>query len=55
MDPLKIFVAVMPALFTAVLVSLVVAAGMTGDWFTAIIGGVGTSAMIGMGVELLRA
>ena len=54
MDPLKIFIAVLYALFTAILVSLLFAAAMAGDWFTVIAGGIGTAATIGLAVETLR-
>lgn len=54
MNPLKIFIAVIFASFTGILVSLLFAAAAAGDWFTAIAGGVGTAAMIGLGVETLR-
>ena len=54
MTPLKIFIAAIFALFTAVLASLLYVAAMTGNWFTAIVGGIATAATIGLGVETLR-
>lgn len=54
MDPLKIFIAVICALLTVILVGLLLAAVMAGDWLTAIAGGIGTAATIGLAVETLR-
>lgn len=54
MDPLKIFIAVIFALLAVVLLSLLFAAAMAGDWFTTIAGGIGTAATIGLAVETLR-
>ena len=54
MNPLKIFIAVIYALSTVILVSLLFAAAMAGDWFTTIVGGIGTAATIGLAVETLR-
>ena len=54
MDPLKIFIAVIYAVFIVILVSLLFAAAAAGDWFTSIVGGIATAAMIGLGVETLR-
>ena len=54
MNPIKIFIAVIYAVFTVILVSLLFAAAMAGDWFTAIAGGIGTAAMIGLAVDTLR-
>ena len=54
MDPFKIFIAVICALLTAILVSLLFAAAMAGDWLTTITGGIGTAATIGLAVETLR-
>ena len=54
MNPINIFIAVIFTLFTVVLVSLLFAAAMAGDWFTTIVGGVGTAATIGLAVETLR-
>ena len=54
MDPLKIFAAVIYAVFTIILVSLLFSSAMAGDWFTAIVGGIGTSATIGLAMESLR-
>ena len=54
MDPLKIFIAVIYAFFTAILVSLLFVAAMVGDWFTVIAGVIGTTATIGLAVETLR-
>jgi len=54
MDPIKIFAAVLYALFTVILVSLLFAAAIAGDWFTTIAGGIGTAATIGLAVETLR-
>lgn len=54
MNPLKIFIAVIFALFVAILASLLFIAAMVGDWFTFIVGAVGASAMIGLGAEVLR-
>ena len=54
MNPLKIFIAVIFASFTGVLVSLLFAAAAAGDWFTTIVGGIGTAAMIGLAVETLH-
>jgi hypothetical protein len=54
LDPLKIFIAIMFILFTVILVSLLVAAAMVGDWFALGGGVVGTACTIALGVELLR-
>ena len=54
MNPLKIFIAVIYAVFTVVLVSLLFTAAMAGDWFTTIAGGSGTAATIGLAAETLR-
>ena len=54
MGPLKIFIAVIYAVLTVILVSLLFAAAMAGDWFTTIAGGIGTAATIGLAVEILR-
>lgn len=54
LDPLKIFIAIMFTLFTVILVSLLVAAAMVGDWFAFGGGAVGTACTIALGVELLR-
>lgn len=53
-DPLKIFIAVLYALFAVILVSLLFAAAMAGDWFTVIAGGIGTAATIGLAAETLH-
>ena len=54
MDPFKIFIAVICAVLTAILVRLLFAAAMAGDWLTTITGGIGTAATIGLAVETLR-
>lgn len=54
LDPLKIFIAIMLTLFTVILVNLLVAAAMVGDWFALGGGAVGTVCTIALGVELLR-
>lgn len=50
MYPIKIFI----ALLTVILVNLLFVSAMAGDWFTTIIGGMGTAAMVGLAVETLR-
>ena len=54
MDPFKIFIVALVGLLTVILVSLVFAAAMAGYWLTAIAGGIGTVATIGLIVETLR-
>lgn len=54
MNPIKIFIALLFAMFTVILVSLLFVSATAGDWFTTIIGGMGTAAMIGLAVETLR-
>ena len=54
MNALDIFIAVFYALFTVILVGLLFAAAMTGDWFTVIAGVIGGAATIGLAVEILR-
>ena len=54
LNPLKIFIAIMFTLFTVILVSLLVAAAMVGDWFALGGAAVGTACTIALGVELLR-
>lgn len=54
MNPLKIFIATILALFTVVLMSLLFVAAAAGDWIAFAGGAAGTLSMMMLGVGLLR-
>lgn len=53
-DPLKIFIAVFMGLVIGILVYLIVAASVAGDWYTAVFGTVGAICTAGLAWDTLR-
>lgn len=53
-DPLKIFIAVFMGLVIGILVYLIVAASVAGDWFTVMFGSMGAICTVGLAWDTLR-